>query len=259
MSGNIDSETHLDGALTFDAFVPGDCNRFARTAALAVADGSGQCFNPLYIYGGSGVGKTHLLHAIGNYAIARDPTLKVRYVVAGDFSEEFAEAQSQRRTAEFNHCYHDLDMLLVDDIQSLNGHDDASEQFRRTFCTLSWANKSIVVTSDVAPQRLGAFGTDLISRLQAGLAVDLKAPDRDTIVRILRMYAVRGGWRIPDGVFDLIGASCEAPTNMGRFMELTRTSLFEMKDRLRGMDDSLKEMGDAVKAIKWNSSMHYDR
>ncbi|MBT1171861.1 ATP-binding protein [Bifidobacterium sp. MA2] len=258
MSGNIDSGTLLDGALTFDTFVPGDCNRFARTAALAVADDSGQCFNPLYIYGGSGVGKTHLLHAIGNYAIARNPTLKVRYVTAGDFSEEFVEAQSQRRTAEFSRCYRNLDILLVDDVQSLIGEDDALEQFRRTFCTLSWANKSIVVASDVAPWRLDVFGSDLVSRLQAGLAVDVKAPDRDTLVRILRMYAVRGGWKIPDGVFDLIGASCEVPTNMDRFMELTRTTLFEMKDRLRGMNDSLNEIRGALRNVGGGSSKYRD-
>lgn len=258
MNGSIDSETHLDGTLTFDTFVPGDCNRFARTAALAVADGSGQCFNPLYIYGGSGVGKTHLLHAIGNYALAGNPTLKVRYVTAVDFSEDFIEAQSQQRTVEFNRRYRDLDLLLVDDIQSLIGEDDVSEQFRRTFCTLSWANKSIVVTSDVAPQRLGVLGADLVSRLQSGLAVDVKAPDCDTLVRILRMYATRGDWAIPDGVLELIGAACEAPTNMSRFMELTRTSLLKMGDQLRKMDDSLDEIRGTLRNVGGGSLKYRD-
>ena len=95
MCKNIDPETHLDRTLTFDTFISADCNRFARSAAIAVANGSGQLFNPLYIYGGSGRGKTHLLNATGNYATTKDPSLRIRYVTAGEFAEEFSKAKSQ--------------------------------------------------------------------------------------------------------------------------------------------------------------------
>ncbi|TPF87375.1 hypothetical protein BW13_00540 [Bifidobacterium sp. UTCIF-37] len=254
MSKNIDPETHLDRTLTFDTFISADCNRFARSAAIAVANGSGQLFNPLYIYGGSGRGKTHLLNATGNYAITKDPSLRIRYVTAGEFAEEFSKAKSQCRTTEFNRCYRELDMLLVDDIQMLSGEDDASEQFRRTFCTLLWANKSVVVTADVAPQRLDEFGSELLSRLEAGLAVDVKAPDSDTLISILRMHALNGSWRIPDGILSLIASSCETPTSMGRFMEQTRTSLLTMDDELGRMSESLEEIRSMARSIGKNPS-----
>lgn len=126
-----DPETHLNKNSTFDTFVPGDSNRFARTVALAVAEGTGQEFNPLCIYGGSGLGKTHLLNAIGNYALVKDPTLKVRYVNSEEFTNEFIEAlqtpaQSQNRIAEFNRRYREVDVLLIDDIQFLGGKEATS-------------------------------------------------------------------------------------------------------------------------------------
>ena len=130
----LDPETHLNKNATFDTFVPGDSNRFARTVALAVAEGSGHDFNPLCIYGGSGLGKTHLLNAIGNYALVKDPTLKVRYVNSEEFLNEFIEAlqipsQSQGRIAEFNRRYRSVDVLLIDDIQFLGGKEATLEQF----------------------------------------------------------------------------------------------------------------------------------
>ncbi|WP_055428301.1 DnaA/Hda family protein [Bifidobacterium aesculapii] len=254
MSENIDPETHLDRTLTFDTFIPADCNRFARSAAIAVANGSGQLFNPLYIYGGSGRGKTHLLNATGNYAIVKDPSLRIRYVTAGEFTEEFSKAKSQWRTTEFNRCYRELDMLLVDDIQMLSGEDDASEQFRRTFCTPLWANKSVVVTAEVAPQRLDEFGSDLLSRLEAGLAVDVKAPDSDALISILRMHASNDSLRIPDGILRLIASSCEVPTSIDRFMEQTRTSLLTMDDELGRMSESLEEIRSMMRSIGKNPS-----
>ena len=136
-----DPETHLNKNSTFDTFVPGDSNRFARTVALAVAEGTGQEFNPLCIYGGSGLGKTHLLNAIGNYALVKDPTLKVRYVNSEEFTNEFIEAlqtpaQSQNRIAEFNRRYREVDVLLIDDIQFLGGKEATLEQFFHTFNAL---------------------------------------------------------------------------------------------------------------------------
>ena len=177
-----DPETHLNKNSTFDTFVPGDSNRFARTVALAVAEGTGQEFNPLCIYGGSGLGKTHLLNAIGNYALVKDPTLKVRYVNSEEFTNEFIEAlqtpaQSQNRIAEFNRRYREVDVLLIDDIQFLGGKEATLEQFFHTFNALHQANKRIVIASDVAPKNLKGFEARLISRFDSGLTVDVKPPD----------------------------------------------------------------------------------
>ena len=204
-----DSETHLNKNATFDTFVPGDSNRFARTVALAVAEGSGQNFNPLCIYGSSGLGKTHLLNAIGNYALVKDPSLKVRYVNSEEFTNEFIDAlqnstQGSGQIAEFNRRYRQVDVLLIDDIQFLGGKEATLDQFFHTFNALHDANKRIVIASDVAPKNLKGFESRLISRFDSGLTVDVKPPDRETRVAILRMMASMNGVSIPNEVLDLI-------------------------------------------------------
>ena len=205
----LDPETHLNKNATFDTFVPGDSNRFARTVALAVAEGSGHDFNPLCIYGGSGLGKTHLLNAIGNYALVKDPNLKVRYVTSEEFTNEFIEAladtnQSSGQIKEFNRRYREVDVLLIDDIQFLSGKDATLEQFFHTFNTLHQANKRIVIASDVPPKDLQGFNERLISRFESGLTVDVKPPDLETRIAILRMIATMNGSNIPNDVFNLI-------------------------------------------------------
>ena len=205
----LDPETHLNKNATFDTFVPGDSNRFARTVALAVAEGSGQDFNPLCIYGGSGLGKTHLLNAIGNYALVKDPTLKVRYVTSEEFTNEFIDAlqnpnQSQGRIAEFNRRYRQVDVLLIDDIQFLGGKEATLEQFFHTFNSLYQASKRIVIASDVAPKNLKGFTQSLIARLQSGIVVSLNAPSLETRTAILRMTATMHGYDIPAEAIDLL-------------------------------------------------------
>ncbi|SCC19431.1 chromosomal replication initiator protein [Bifidobacterium bohemicum] len=204
-----DPQTHLNKAATFDTFVPGDSNRFARTVALAVAEGSGKDFNPLCIYGGSGLGKTHLLNAIGNYALVKDRNLKVRYVTSEEFTNEFIEAlqnpsQSQGQIAAFNRRYRQVDVLLIDDIQFLGGKEATLEQFFHTFNALYQANKRIVIASDVAPKNLKGFEARLISRFESGLTVDVKPPDLETRIAILRMMASMNHTSIPNDVLDLI-------------------------------------------------------
>ena len=205
----LDPETHLNKNATFETFVPGDSNRFARTVAMAVAEGSGKDFNPLCIYGGSGLGKTHLLNAIGNYALIKDPTLKVRYVTSEEFTNEFIEAlqnpnQSQGQIADFNRRYREVDVLLIDDIQFLGGKEATLDSFFHTFNTLYQANKRIVIASDVAPKNLKGFEARLISRFESGLTVDVKPPDLETRIAILRMIASMNHMKIPNDVLDLI-------------------------------------------------------
>ena len=194
----MDPETHLNKNATFDTFVPGDSNRFARTVALAVAEGSGQDFNPLCIYGGSGLGKTHLLNAIGNYALVKDPMLKVRYVTSEEFTNEFIDAlqnpsQSQGRIAEFNRRYRQVDVLLIDDIQFLGGKEATLEQFFHTFNSLYQANKRIVIASD-----------RLLSRLQSGIVVGLNTPSLETRTAILRMTSAMYGYDVPEDAIDML-------------------------------------------------------
>ena len=204
-----DEETHLNRNATFETFVPGDSNRFARAVSLAVAEAPGLSFNPLCIYGGSGLGKTHLLNAIGNYALSENPRLKVRYVNSEEFTNEFieslqGEAQTNGLIAEFNRRYREVDVLLIDDIQFLGGKEATLEQFFHTFNALHDANKQIVIASDVAPKNLKGFEQRLISRFDSGLSVDVKPPDRETRIAILRMKAQISNLEIPNDVLDLI-------------------------------------------------------
>ena len=170
---------------------------------------SGHDFNPLCIYGGSGLGKTHLLNAIGNYALVKDPNLKVRYVTSEEFTNEFIEAlgdtnQNSGQIKEFNRRYREVDVLLIDDIQFLSGKEATLEQFFHTFNTLHQANKRIVIASDVPPKDLKGFQARLISRFESGLTVDVKPPDLETRIAILRMMATMNGSNIPNDVLNLI-------------------------------------------------------
>ncbi|MBM6699557.1 chromosomal replication initiator protein DnaA [Bifidobacterium pullorum subsp. saeculare] len=204
-----DPETHLNKNATFDNFVQGSSNRFARTVAMAVAEGTGSNYNPLCIYGGSGLGKTHLLNAIGNYALAKDPSLKVRYVTSEEFTNEFIDSlrsptSGKGQVSEFNRRYREVDVLLIDDIQFLGGKNETLEQFFYTFNTLQQANKRIVIVSDVAPNKLKGFEERLITRFNSGLTVDVQPPDLETRMAILRMIASNNRYTIPDDALELI-------------------------------------------------------
>lgn len=208
----IDPETHLNPSDTFDTFVPGDSNRFARTVALAVAEGGGSDFNPLCVYGGSGLGKTHLLNAIGNYSLIKQPGARVRYVTSEEFTNEFIDSlrmdagtkSGSSRVTAFNRKYREVDVLLIDDIQFLGGKTETLEQFFHTFNSLYQANKRIVIASDVPPKNLKDFESRLISRFEQGITVDVKPPDLETRIAILRMIASNSGMRVPYDVLDLI-------------------------------------------------------
>lgn len=204
-----DEKTHLNKNATFDTFVPGESNRFARAVALNVAEQPGKSFNPLCIYGGSGLGKTHLLNAIGNYALRENPSLTVRYVNSEEFLNEFIESiqratQSTGLAGEFNKRYRQVDILLIDDIQFLGGKEATLDQFFHTFNALHDANKQIVIASDEPPKKLQGFTDRLITRFDSGLSVDVKPPDRETRIAILRMKASISNTVVPDDVLELI-------------------------------------------------------
>ena len=186
--------THLNPKFTFDTFVIGPSNRFAHAAALAASESPGNAFNPLFIYGDSGLGKTHLLQAIGHNALSMMPHLKVRYVNSEEFTNEFINAIRLNKTDNsqveaFHRRYRELDILLIDDIQFIGNKEQTVEGFFHTFNALHSANKQIVLTSDLPPAQLKGFEDRMRSRFSSGLLVDVQPPDLETRIAILHKKA----------------------------------------------------------------------
>lgn len=196
----------LNPKYSFDSFVTGGSNRFAHAAAFAVAEAPAEAYNPLFIYGSSGLGKTHLLHAIGHYALTLKPRLKVRYVSSEEFTNDFINAIQNNKTAEFQAQYRDVDILLVDDIQFLQGKDQTQEAFFHTFNTLHDHNKQVVITSDLRPKQLAGFEERMLSRFEWGLITDIQAPEFETRVAILRKKAAMEKILVPDEVIEYMAA-----------------------------------------------------
>ncbi|MFV0429787.1 MAG: chromosomal replication initiator protein DnaA [Arachnia sp.] len=182
-------EVRLNPRYTFESFVAGSSNRFAHAAAAAVAEQPGKSYNPLMIYGASGLGKTHLLHAIGHYVAAYYEHLRVKYVSTEELTNDFINAISDNRTNEFRRSYRDVDILLVDDIQFLEAKIQTQEEFFHTFNTLHNSQKQIVMTSDRPPKLLEALEPRLRSRFEWGLMTDIQPPDLETRIAILRKKA----------------------------------------------------------------------
>lgn len=196
----------LNPKYLFDTFVIGSSNRFAAAAAVAVAEGPARAYNPLFIYGDSGLGKTHLLHAIGHYAISLFPHLKVRYVNIEEFTNDFINAIRDDKTAGFRRRYREADILLVDDIQFVSGKSQTMEEFFHTFNSLHNANKQVVLTSDVPPKQLDGLEDRLRSRFEMGLITDIQPPDLETRIAILRKKAANENLSLPDDVLSYIGS-----------------------------------------------------
>ena len=195
-------DSRLNSKYTFENFVMGSTNIFARAAAFAVAESPAKAYNPLFIYGNSGLGKTHLLHAIGHYALSLYPRFKVRYVSSEEFTNDFINAIQNNRSAQFLNEYRNIDILMIDDIQFLAGKDQTQEAFFHTFNALHDANKQVVITSDVAPKNLMGFEERLVSRFQWGLTVDIQAPELETRIAILRKKAELEKIRVPDEILE---------------------------------------------------------
>jgi len=202
-------ETRLNPRYVFETFVIGSSNRFPHAAAVAVAEAPGRAYNPLLVYGDSGLGKTHLLHAIGHYVRSLYTGAKVRYVSSEEFTNEFINAIRDDRQDRFKRKYRDVDVLLIDDIQFLEGKTQTQEEFFHTFNTLHNANKQIVLTSDRAPKRLEALEDRLRNRFEWGLITDVQPPDLETRIAILRKKAATDRLTAPPDVLEFIASKIQ--------------------------------------------------
>ncbi len=196
----------LNPRYTFETFVAGASNRFAHAAAVAVAEQPARSYNPLVIYGESGLGKTHLLHAIGHYTQTLYSGTRVRYVSSEEFTNEFINSIRDDAALQFQRRYRDVDVLLVDDIQFLSGKVQTQEEFFHTFNTLHNANKQIVITSDIAPTKLKDFEDRMRTRFGWGLTTDVQPPDLETRIAILRRKTDQEGIQVPADVLEYIAS-----------------------------------------------------
>lgn len=203
------AESRLNPKYTFETFVIGSSNRFPHAAAVAVAEAPGKAYNPLLVYGESGLGKTHLLHAIGHYVRSLYSGAKVRYVSSEEFTNEFINAIRDDRQDRFKRRYRDVDVLLIDDIQFLEGKTQTQEEFFHTFNTLHNANKQIVLTSDRPPKLLEALEDRLRNRFEWGLITDVQAPDLETRIAILRKKAAMDRLTAPPDVLEFIASKIQ--------------------------------------------------
>ncbi len=196
----------LNPKYMFETFVIGSSNRFAHAAAVAVAESPAKAYNPLFIYGSSGLGKTHLLHAIGHYATTLGNARAVRYVSTEEFTNDFINSLRDDKTSAFQRRYRDVDILLIDDIQFLENRERTQEEFFHTFNTLHNANKQIVITSDRSPKQLSTLEDRLRTRFEWGLLADIQPPDLETRIAILQKKAAQERLPAPADVLEFIAS-----------------------------------------------------
>ena len=200
----------LNPKYTFDTFVVGSGNRFAHAAALAVAESPADAYNPLFIHGGVGLGKTHLMHAIGHYVQQQYPEKRLLYITSENFTNELISAIQQNRNIEFRNRFRNVDILMVDDIQFIAGRDSTQEEFFHTFNALHTAGKQIILTSDKPPQEIARLEERLSSRFAWGLVADIKRPDIETRIAILREKVRQDHISVGDDVLEMIAANVDS-------------------------------------------------
>lgn len=228
-----EGSSRLNPRYTFESFVQGESNRFAFAAAFAVAEVPAKAYNPLFIYGNSGLGKTHLLHAIGNYVQEYWPAKRVRYVSSEVFTNDFINAIQTNTSFNFQAKYRQVDVLLIDDIQFLQGKKETQDSFFATFNALHESGKQVVITSDVSPKLLNSFDERMRSRFEWGLMTDIQAPELETRIAILRKKAESDKIRISDEILDYMAARISsnirelegALIRVTAFAALNRTSI----------------------------------
>ncbi len=253
-----DTDPHLNPKYIFDTFVPGDSNRFARAAALAAAETPGEAYNPLFIYGGVGLGKTHLMQAIGNYVHREDPSKRILYMTSETFMNEMINAIQQKKTYELRARLRMVDVLMVDDIQFIAGREATQQEFFNTFNELYNDNKQIVLTSDKPPKDIQRLEERLVSRFEWGLVADIQAPDRETREAILREKVKQEDIQIPEEVLRLIAEKVQSNVREleGCLKRLVAySSMTEQPVSLELCEIALKEIFDQKQPKKVTAEM----
>jgi chromosomal replication initiator protein len=249
----------LNPKYTFTTFIVGSHNQLAHAASLAVSKKPGQVYNPLFIYGGVGLGKTHLMQAVGAEALKKDPNAKILYVTSERFTNEFVQALSQCSADQFKQLYRNVDLLLVDDIQFLAGREGTQEEFFHTFNALHQNNRQVVMTSDRLPKEIPAIEERLVSRFEWGMVADIQAPDLETRIAILRTKAREKNYNIEPEILNYIAETIQSNIRelegaLNRLMVYcqlnnTRPSIEQVKSILVNVITPPKKRGVSAKKI----------
>jgi len=238
-------QSRINTALTFDSFVTGKANQLARAAAIQVANNPGSSYNPLFLYGGVGLGKTHLIHAIGNQVLADNPNVKIRYIHAEQYVRDVVTAYQRKGFDDFKRYYHSLDLLLIDDIQFFGGKSRTQEEFFYAFEALIAAKKQIIITSDTYPKEISGMDDRLISRFDSGLTVAVEPPELEMRVAILLKKAVQEGVTFSDDVAFFVAKHLRSNVREleGALRKILAYSRFHGKDiTIEVVKDALKDL-----------------
>ena len=243
-------ESNLNSKFVFETFVIGNSNRFAHAAAQAVANNPAHAYNPLFLYGGVGLGKTHLMHAIGNRIKQNNPSMKVLYTTSEKFTNEIINSIQNKTTEAFRQKYRNIDCLIIDDIQFLKGKEQTQVEFFHTFNALKDANKQIIISSDRPPREIETLEDRLRSRFDQGLTADIQPPDLETRMAILRTKAASDNIQMPNDVITLLATNIA--TNIreieGAYTKIVAyTSLMDMPITVETAQKVLTDMGNAIK------------
>lgn len=243
-------ESNLNPKFVFETFVIGNSNRFAHAAAQAVANNPAHAYNPLFLYGGVGLGKTHLMHAIGNRIKQNNPGMKVLYTTSEKFTNEIINSIQNKNTEAFRQKYRNIDCLIIDDIQFLKGKEQTQVEFFHTFNALKDANKQIIISSDRPPREIETLEDRLRSRFDQGLTADIQPPDLETRMAILRTKALSDNIQMPNDVITLLATNIA--TNIreieGAYTKIVAyTSLMDMPITMETAQKVLSDMGNTVK------------
>ncbi len=261
---NAFERAHLNPKYTFDTFVVGNNSKFAYSAALAVAEQPGEVFNPLYLYSGVGLGKTHLMHSIAHFILENDPSKRVLYVTSETFTNELIDAIRNRNNqalSEFRDRYRNIDVLLIDDIQFIIGKESTQEEFFHTFNALYGAKKQVIVSSDKPPRELDILEERIRSRLEMGLTADISRPDYETRMAILRKMQETEGFRLGEEIMDYIASNITSNIRIleGCFNRIKAKSLLEKREvDLSIAEDILKDFISPEKERRITADMIVD-